>query len=272
MLNAFKAASSDESNDFVEMLVYGPDKGVLMTAVMTNEAEFWKTNRIGRAWGPWFYKHVQCFFKKGKSIEFIPLRDYYHRHTRSLFWEMEDIIPFGHNLLFRLLLGWLVPPKVSFLKLTTTQELHEVHEKKHVIEDYLVPISKLDKTLEMQDALIGFYPLWLCPCKIFKTPARGLVNPTDDEEMFVDVGIYGIPPSARPENGNKFDYIDCHHKAEKFVREIGGYQALYAQTYQTREEFQEMFDHDLYLKVREKYGCDQVLPLVYDKVSRDARS
>lgn len=272
MLDAFKEAADNEKNDFVEMLAYGPDKGVLMTGVMTDEADFWKTHRIGRFWGPWFYKHVENYFKTGPGVEYIPLRDYYHRHTRSLFWEMEDIIPFGHNLLFRLLLGWLVPPKISFLKLTTTQELHELHEKKHVIEDYLVPMSTLPKTLEMQEKLIGFYPLWLCPCKIYKTPLRGLVNPANDEEMYVDVGIYGIPPAARPENGEKFDYIECHHKAEDFVRDIGGFQALYAQTYQSRKEFEVMFDHDLYNKVREKYGCDKVLPVVYDKVSREARS
>eukprot|EP01127_Copromyxa_protea_P018909 TRINITY_DN6039_c0_g1_i1.p1 TRINITY_DN6039_c0_g1~~TRINITY_DN6039_c0_g1_i1.p1 ORF type:complete len:530 (-),score=103.12 TRINITY_DN6039_c0_g1_i1:136-1533(-) len=272
MLDAFAKASNDETNDFVEMLAYGPDRGVLMTGVMTDDAEFWKIHRIGKFWGPWFYKHVEGFFKTGESVEYIPLRDYYHRHTRSLFWEMEDIIPFGHNIIFRILLGWLVPPKIAFLKLTQTQELQEIHEKKHVIEDYLVPMSTLAKTLEMQDKEIGFYPLWLCPCKIYKTPHRGLVNPANDEEMYVDVGIYGIPPSARAENGGSFDYVECHNKAEKFVREIGGFQALYAQTYQNREQFSEMFDHELYQKVREKYGCDKVLPLVYDKVSREARS
>jgi len=235
---------------------------------------FWKIHRIGRFWGPWFYKHVEGFFKSGASVEYIPLRDYYHRHTRSLFWEMEDIIPFGHQLWFRLTLGWLVPPKVSFLKLTTTQELHELHEKKHVIEDYLVPLDDLPASLEMTHKLIGFYPLWLCPCKIIKTPLRGLVNPAAKkrDDMFVDVGIYGVPPSARPENGDTFDYIKCHHEAETFVRKVGGYQALYAQTYQSREEFEEMFDHELYFSVREKYGCNDVLPVVYDKVSRDARA
>lgn len=118
-----------------------------MTGVMTNEAEFWKTHRIGRFWGPWFYKHVEKYLTTGKAVEYIPLRDYYHRHTRSLFWQMEDIIPFGHNLIFRVLLGWLVPPKVSFLKLTTTPELHELQKKLHIIEDFLVPLSTLPKTL-----------------------------------------------------------------------------------------------------------------------------
>ena len=32
-----------------------------------------------------------------------------------------------------------------------------------------------------------------------------------------------------------------------------------------------MFDHKLYNKVRTKYNCNDALPVVYDKVSRDAR-
>ncbi len=30
------------------------------------------------------------------------------------------MIPFGNHPLFRALLGWLCPPKIAFLKLTTT--------------------------------------------------------------------------------------------------------------------------------------------------------
>eukprot|EP01126_Amoeba_proteus_P036736 TRINITY_DN3750_c0_g2_i1.p1 TRINITY_DN3750_c0_g2~~TRINITY_DN3750_c0_g2_i1.p1 ORF type:complete len:416 (+),score=75.09 TRINITY_DN3750_c0_g2_i1:119-1366(+) len=274
MLDAFTNASRNTQYDFVEMLAYGPNKGVLMTGTMTDESVSSQVHSIGKFWGPWFYKHVETILTNKKVLtEFIPLRDYYHRHTRSLFWEMEDIIPFGHSLWFRILLGWMVPPKVSFLKLTTTQELHELHEKKHVIEDYLVPIGKLPQTLEMLHNSIGFYPLWLCPCRIIATPKRGLVNPVDpNDDMYVDVGIYGVPPSARPENGDTFDYLTCHHLAEKFVRGVGGFQALYAQTYQTQKQFRKMFDHSLYDEVRSKYGCKEVLPVVYDKVSRAARA
>jgi len=242
-----------------------------MTGNFDDKAESTKIHRLGRWWGPWFYKHVESFFKKGTSTEFIPLRDYYHRHTRSIFWTLENIIPFGNNILFRILLGWLVPLRISFLKLTTTQKLHELYVKTHVFEDYLVPFSKLINLLDGLDNLVGFYPLWMCPCKIFKTPKRGLVNPCGDDELYVDVGIYGIAPAARVENGKYFDYLGTHQKLEQFVRENGGFQALYAQTYQNREDFHKMFDHELYEETRRKYGCDKTLPEVYDKISRDAR-
>lgn len=32
-----------------------------------------------------------------EAVEYVPLRHYYHRHTRSLFWEIQDIIPFGNH-------------------------------------------------------------------------------------------------------------------------------------------------------------------------------
>ena len=38
---------------------------------------------------PWFFKHVESFMKVGSGVEYIPLRDYYHRHSRSIFWEIQ---------------------------------------------------------------------------------------------------------------------------------------------------------------------------------------
>ena len=56
------------------------------------------------------------------------------RHSRSIFWELQDIIPFGNNVVFRYLFGWLVPPKVSLLKLTQGKTLKRLYETKHMIQ------------------------------------------------------------------------------------------------------------------------------------------
>jgi len=272
LLERFEEVSRSDKYEFVECLAFGPEKGVVMSCFFSNEIEGVKIHRLGRWWGPWFYRHVESFLSKGKTNELIPLRDYYHRHTRSIFWAMEDIIPFGNNILFRILLGWLIPPRVSFLKMTTTEKLHQLMVKTHMVEDFLVPIKKLEETLDMQHKLIGFYPLWLCPCRIFKTPKKGLINPiSGDDDLFVDVGIYGPAPAARTDGGKHFNYLACHYDTEKFVRDLGGFQALYAQTYQSREDFELMFDHELYREVRKRHNCEAVFPEVYDKVSRDAR-
>jgi len=53
---------------------------------------------------------------------------------------------------------------------------------------------------------------------------------------------------------------------------LHSYQMLYADTYMTKEEFREMFDHRLYDESRVKYDCLKAFPDVYDKISRSART
>lgn len=257
--------------DFIECLAFSSDTAVVMTGTMVEQAP--TVNSIGRFWKPWFFEHVRSFLNKNQTFtEYLPLRDYYHRHTKSLFWEMNEILPFGNHPLFRYTLGWLIPPKVSFLKLTTTETLHKVYEEKHVDQDMLVPMKDLDKCLSVFHKEWELYPLWLCPCRIPSTPVRGLVNPVDklDDDMFVDVGAYGVP--RRVMNDSHYEPKQALRNVEKFVRDVKGFQALYAMTLMDKSEFEQMFDHSLYFKLRQKYSCDGAFPVIYDKVSRHARS
>ena len=129
--------------DFVESLAYSEETMVVMPAYFCDETDiktkYQNATRNTLSWWfkPWFYKHVGWMLEdgEGERWEIIPLRDYYHRHTKSIFWELEQIIPVGNHWLFRLLLGWAVPPKVSFLKLTQTEALRKMYEEQHVIQD-----------------------------------------------------------------------------------------------------------------------------------------
>merc|ERR1719510_195892 len=89
---------------------------------------------------------------------------------------------------------------------------------------------------------------------------------TPPEEMFVDVGVYGVPKNDR------FDAEKTTRKVEEFVRNVNGFQMMYADSYMTRDEFRSMFDHTLYDKVRDKLGCRGNFPEIYDKVNKKARS
>lgn len=77
-------------------------------------------NRLTRWHKPWFYKHAENYLRTGRGYEYVPLEDYLLRHNRAIFWVVETMIPFGNHPLFRWLLGWLLPPKIAFLKYTTT--------------------------------------------------------------------------------------------------------------------------------------------------------
>jgi len=61
---------------------------------------------------------------------------------------LQDIIPFGNNPVFRRLFGWMMPPKISLLKLTQGKTIKAMYEKHHCIQDMMVPLSTLAESLE----------------------------------------------------------------------------------------------------------------------------
>ena len=66
--------------------------------------------------------------------------------------------------------------------------------------------------------------------------------------MFVDLGVYGL--STKPGFAGRADTL---RRFEKFTLEKGGFQALYAETLMSYEEFCQMFkEHEQFYS---KVGC-----------------
>ncbi len=57
-------------------------------------------------------------------------------------------------------------------------------------------------------------------------------------------------------------------RIEEYMRDINGLQMLYTDTMQSREQFREMFDLQLYDRMRVKYGAMEAFPDIYDKVRK----
>jgi delta24-sterol reductase len=271
MVEVFERECRDtEHNDFVEGLVYSRDRAVIMRGALTDAVgSDGPVNPIGRWYQPWFYKHVEIYLEAGREgVEYIPLRHYLHRHTRSYFWTMEEIIPFGNHPLFRWLLGWALPPRIELLKYTETETTRRLREKHHVVQDMLMPMRHLKESLEYFDEHFELYPLWLSPMAVYGNDRYlGFLHPFRDEdgtvdEMYVDIGAYGTPRKK------DFDGRTALPLLERFVIEKGGYQALYAKTLLSREDFRAMFDHGDYDRLRERLPyCRQAFGEIHDKVS-----
>ncbi|CAD5210566.1 unnamed protein product [Bursaphelenchus okinawaensis] len=264
--NTLRDCSTTPSNEFVEGIMYDKEWAVIMTGQFAEEPpKNGIRNDIGKWYKPWFFKHVENILKDNKDVtEYIPLRDYYHRHSRSIFWELRDLIPFGNNVIYRYLLGWALPPKVALLKLTTPAPIKRLYDRHHVIQDLLVPLSTLEDSINLIDQEVGTYPLWICPFNLPSMPGL-LRNRTGANVLFVDIGIYG---NAERE---QYQAAKSTRKLEKFVREAKGAQLLYADTYMTTAEFWEMFDNTLYDWLRVTYDCLDAFPNVYQKVCKEAR-
>lgn len=197
---------------------------------------------------------------------------HYHRFNSQVnFCEfilhLQDIVPFGNNVVFRYLLGWLMPVKVSFLKLTQPETVKRLYEQHHVIQDLLVPTSTMEKCIREFDTLVNVYPLWLCPFKLSNDP--GMVHPAEgiETDMYVDIGVYGVPKVKK----GSFHGEHTTRQMEDLVVKSNGFQMLYADTYRTNEEFRQMFDHRLYDRMRKQLKCENAFPEVYGKVNKKVR-
>jgi Delta24-sterol reductase len=256
-----------DAADFVEAILYARDAGLVITGVFADAAEPGKIYAAHRWHQPWFAHRCRQFVDSGGHDEYLPLAHYYRRHERGMFWESELIVSFGNHPLFRWLLGWLMPPKVAFLRLTQGERIRRYYDEQHVLQDALVPMRHLAATLACFERIFDGWPIWLCPMRVNRQEPQGAIGPADDagdHEMYVDVGVFTVPgPVLR---GEPYNALDATRSMEKFLLEHRGYQALYAVTQLSREEFRRMFDRTLYDRVRRDYGADGALMDVYDKV------
>ncbi|CAK1595444.1 unnamed protein product [Parnassius mnemosyne] len=265
-------ALKENPHQFIEALLFSKESGVFMAGDMVDEVGAdGKLNPIGNWYSEWFFKQVMRHLKNWQQgrrntvVEYIPLRHYYHRHTRSLFWELQDIVSFGNHPIFRYLFGWLMPPEVSLLKLTQPEAVGKLYDRAHVIQDMLVPIDKLENAIECFHTEFEVYPIWLCPFKVFNEPGQLRVS-SGKWQMFVDIGVYGVPKAKG------YETVSSTRRVEEFVIKNKGFQMLYADTYTTLKEFRQMFDHTLYDKLRDSLPyCKDAFPEIYGKVNKSVR-
>jgi len=283
-MESFGKAIEDESRKkdektalFIEGLGYSATSGVLMTASFVDSPKpdpkdkGCKYNDIGLWHKRWFYEHVQDIAAPLKGdgsdeiCEIVPLRAYYHRHTRAIFWEMQYIIPFANQAWFRYLFGWAIPPNIPLMKATQTKSMKKMWLEDFCVQDMLVPVKDIAETVAVMDKEVAIYPMWFCPHLVYRNPLGGFLKPSKhcppdcNEELFVDIGVYGAPTRKN------YEHNSTMRRLEEFVRQKGGYQGLYAVCYMNRGEFRTMFDHRLYDACRKKYNAVERFPEAFDK-------
>ncbi|XP_064935076.1 delta(24)-sterol reductase-like isoform X1 [Musa acuminata AAA Group] len=281
-----KGGDPKKMPDFVESLIFTPTEGVFMTGAYASEEEAKRKgnviNRVGWWFKPWFYQHAETALKRGEFVEYIPTREYYHRHTRSLFWEMKLILPFGDQWWFRWLMGWMMPPKISLMKITQGEAIRKYYHDMHVIQDMLLPMHKVADALEFLHHEMEVYPIWLCPHRLFKLPVKTMVYPepgfeldpkqgdTSFAQMFADIGVYYAPgPVLR---GEEFDGAEAVHRLEEWLIQNHGFQPQYSVSELSEDNFWRMFDRELYDHCRRKYKAIGTFMDVYYKSKKGKKT
>ncbi|KAK9935723.1 hypothetical protein M0R45_022811 [Rubus argutus] len=247
--------------EFVETMIYTPTEAVCMTGRYASKEEAKKKgnviNEVGWWFKPWFYQHAQKALKKGEFVEYIPTRQYYHRHTRSIYWEGKLILPFADQFWFRFLLGWMMPPKISLLKATQGEAIRNYYHDMHVIQDMLVPLYKVGDALEWVHHEMEVYPIWLCPHRLYKSPVKSM--------------IYAEPGFEHQRRQGDTPYSRCTQMMENWLIENHGFQPQYAVSELSEKKFWTMFEAGHYEHCRRKYGAVGTFMSVYYKSKKGRR-
>ncbi|KAM0942209.1 putative delta(24)-sterol reductase [Dioscorea sansibarensis] len=272
--------------NFVETMIYTPTEAVVMTGKYASRQEA-KTkgnviNEVGWWFKPWFYQHCQAALTRGEFVEYIPTREYYHRHTRSMYWEGKLILPFGDQWWFRWCFGWLMPPKVSLLKATQGEAIRNYYHDMHVIQDMLVPLYKVGDALEFLHNEMEVYPVWLCPHRLFKLPVKTMVYPepgfelhqrrgdTSYAQMYTDIGIYYAPAAVL--RGEEFNGVEAVRRYEQWLIQNHGFQPQYTVSELSEKDFWRMFDGELYEECRRKYKAVGTFMSAYYKSKKGKKT
>ncbi|XP_021966080.2 delta(24)-sterol reductase [Folsomia candida] len=255
-----KESLKNPGHDFVEGIMYSLHEGVIMVGSFTSKAEPGKINPVNRWYKKSFYKHVQDLSHSAPSVEYIPLRDYYHRHTYGIFWMTHILVPYIDMPVMRWLFGWTAAGETNWYKLIPPS-FRQFSEKIVVVQDFIVPIEITEKALTFFNDQVEIYPVWLCPSKSFNEPGFFKFDEKSDT-MQLDIGIYGVP-----KNLEDYELVKSNKIFEQFCLQNKCWKGLYADTFLTRDEFYEMFDPTLYNKVRKQLDCLDAFPDVYEKIS-----
>jgi delta24-sterol reductase len=287
-----KKKSGGVPTQFLEATVYSKQTAVVQTGEFcdapTSAEEKAMVNGVNYWFKPFYFRHLESLLLAGHDTydEIIPLKHYYHRFTRSIFWEIEDMIPFASHPLYRIFWGWMGAPEVSLLKLFQGPVIRKSSVYAHVVQESCMPVRRLTEGLDKFEQWWDIYPLLLFPLRVydrgehngFLTMQKRNLAPGYDPKaarevsrtpwgIVVDLAAYGVPRSVR--NGGTFDAKKTVREFEHWTRDIGGFQCYYTDIFCTRREYRQMFNHTLWDKARPKLMASNAFPEPWDKVKSE---
>lgn len=263
-----RLADAADGPAFVEGFVHGRDEGTVVTGEFADRPRG-RRNRAHRWYKPWFPVHARTCARAGGRVEYLPLRHYYRRHRRGLFRAGALLLPFGGRPLFRLALGWTTRTGSAFLELLLPRRTRRHCRRNVVTQEALVPARHLEGLVRHCRQVFEVDDLWIRPARLTRGRTPGLVGPgpevgSGQRQLFMDVAVVsGVPGPVR--RGEPWDAEDAVRRFEAWVGEREGFQAPYAASGLTRDEYRAMFDCWLYDRVRQAYGAEGVFVDAYDK-------
>jgi len=281
--------------DFVEGLVFAPDHIKVIEGSFLQQPETVPATLLQKhPWSNWFYPHAKQ--APDQYEDKMPLLDYLFRYDRGAFWigaygknwsaipryllesrfklpTLAKLLPkfYSKNfkgledpgLLFRLIWGWAMTSHQLYAWLHSNSEDWVANQ--FIIQDFCISIENVESFINKVFQEIGIFPLWLCPSPTTKKPQ--ILSPhflPSPSSFFVNVGIYGISPTAHAPS-------ELVHQLEQWTKEAQGRKVLYSYSYYTPEEFWSIYPKKEYDRLRQAYHANTWMQLDQKVLSHFSR-
>jgi len=252
------AAACSSDADFVDGVVFGPDRLVLTQARFADAAP---------QVSDYTYEKVYYRSLLDRSEDWLTAHDYLWRWDTDWFWCSKNLGA-QHPLMRRLLgpgrLNSVFYAKVmrwnSRVGLTRALDRLAGRHPESVIQDVDIPIDRAAEFLEFLLAEIGILPIWICPFRAYDPAARWTLYPTDPATLYVNFGFWDVVQSRAPHAPGHFNRL-----VERKVAALGGIKSLYSDSYYPRDEFDAMFGGAAYAALKTRYDPGGRLKALYEK-------
>jgi len=290
---ATKRETENQSNDYVDGIVFSKDYAVVMTGRLTDDKppEI-EARTFSRPFDPWFYLHVKDRTSPKSTthavsmpheldahdafdeplVDYIPIADYLFRWDRGGFWMGQYAFAYFPLVPFNRLTRWFLNDFMHTRMLYRALHSSGTHSFEHIVQDLSLPYPTASKFIEHTASELDVWPLWLCPLRHIQRPTfhpSTIIGEKSDAEgeaqPMLNIGLWGTGSK------NRGEFLRQNRQLERKLAELGGMKVLYSHTYYTEEEFWQIYDRKWYEDLRRRYGATS-LPNVYEKVKMDMNS
>ena len=255
---AVEAACADESADFVDGVVFGPDEHVLTSGRFVDDAPYASD---------YMYERIYYRSLRERHEDYLTARDYLWRWDTDWFWCSKNVG--AQHPLLRRLLGRDRLNSITYQRIMrwnarcgATQALDRLRgvHAEAVIQDIDIPIGRAAEFLAFLHAEVGLLPIWICPIRAPPPGAETALYPLPRGTLSVNFGFWDTVRSQEPRERGF-----VNRKIERKTTALGGIKSLYSDSYFGEDEFWSIYNRPAYEALKARYDPEHALGDLYAK-------
>lgn len=250
------AAQCDSEVDFVDGVVFGPERLVLSVARFNRDAP--------REASDYSFESIYYRSLLERDEDVLTVRGYLWRWDTDWFWcsrafgaQNPKIRRFWPKQYLRSSFYW------KLIALDHKYDIGDRLEKRkgkppreRVVQDVEVPIERTADFVSWFLEEIPIEPLWLCPLRLREpSPAAASASrpwplyPLEPKRTYVNIGFWSSVPIVPGEREGAANRL-----IEEKVSDFDGHKSLYSDSYYSKEDFEELYyGGDRYIGLKERY-------------------